>query len=63
MTHEELAKEFEKKNQPITNWCPLVGDECEAVADLSKPIIKVWLKNGHWLRVYVSRKYGEITWY
>jgi hypothetical protein len=65
LEHKELLEEFKKLNnvKNIKDWCPLVGDECEQYADTSKPIIKVTLENDSWLRVYIDKKYKEITWY
>jgi len=65
MTHKELLELFKIANSSVnvTQWLPLVNDECEQYADTSKPIIKVILDNGSWLRVYISKKYNELTWY
>lgn len=65
MTHKELFELFKRANSSvnINQWFPLVNDECEQYADISKPIIKVILDNGSWLRVYISKEYNEITWY
>lgn len=65
MTDKELLELFKKTNTDITvkEWFPLINDECQQYADTSKPIIKVILDNGSWLRVYISKKYNELTWY
>lgn len=65
LSHEELAKEFIKINTGVTvlNWYPLINDDCKKYADEEQPIIRVDLKGGNWLRVYVCKEYKEITWY
>lgn len=64
MKHEELLESFKKLNKVnVIEWFPLVNDECEKYADTSKPIIKVILDNGTWLRIYIDKKYHEVTWY
>lgn len=65
LTHKELADKFIKVNSSVNviSWQPMIGDECEAYADLKQPIIRVDLSDGNWLRVYISKEYSEITWY
>lgn len=65
LTHKELADMFIDINTcvKVISWQPMIGDECEAYADLTQPIIRVELSDGSWLRVFVSKEYSEITWY
>lgn len=60
----ELINLFKKVNPTIkvTNWLPLIADDCIKYADTTQPIVKV-ISGESWYRVYVSKEYGEITWY
>lgn len=60
LSHDELFNNFKDINTgiDIVNWQPLIADAKEG-----QPIIRVDLKDGNWLRVYVSKEYNEINWY
>jgi len=65
LSHEELFNKFKEINSgvEIVSWEPLNTDECIEYAKSNQPIIRVDLKDGNWLRVYVSKEYNEINWY
>lgn len=65
LTHKELLDKFKEDNTSVTviNWQPLINDECQKYAKDNQPIIRVDLKDGNWLRVYVSKEFNEINWY
>lgn len=65
MTNKELLEQFKKVNSSVNikEWYPLINDKCEEYANTSEPILKVVLDDGSWMRVYISKKYNEVTWY
>lgn len=65
LSHDELFNKFKEINTgvDIVNWQPLIADECRSYAKEGQPIIRVDLKDGNWLRVYISKEYNEINWY
>ncbi|MFR5004170.1 MAG: hypothetical protein ACLUCZ_17395 [Thomasclavelia ramosa] len=65
LSHEELFSKFKEINDSveILNWQPLIADECRSYAKPNQPIIRVDLKGGNWLRVYVAKESNEINWY
>lgn len=65
LSHDELFNKFKEINTDvdIVNWQPLIADECRSYAKSNQPIIRVDLKDGNWLRVYVAKESSEINWY
>ena len=65
LSHDELFNKFKEINTgvDIVNWQPLIADECRSYAKANQPIIRVDLKDGKWLRIYISKESDEINWY